>query len=80
MNDKFKAWLEEKLPYINYGWPTHMKAAELALWVIEDPEQAGFSIEEITGQKGKEGFPDDRTIEEYYSFLCGEIKTYLESL
>lgn len=78
MNETFKNWVEEKLPYVAH-WPTATMADELALWVIGDPKAAGFTMKEITGAETSEDFPVDRVVEESYSFLRGEIRNYLEN-
>lgn len=78
MNDRFKAWIEEKLPHVAH-WPTRVQADELALWVIGDPQDAGFTMKEITGAEDGTEFPVDKIVEESYSFLRGEIFQYLTS-
>jgi len=71
MNKELRNFFQESAKFLSPNWDEDTKASELARWVIEDPNEAGISNDEVTNSEGA-------VDEGAYSWLRGEAKAFLK--
>lgn len=80
MNEITKAYIQKCLEYVPTDWPLETKASKLAMYVIENYDEAGIpdllpELDMGGGYKAQHEL--DQAVEEAYSWLQGEIRHYL---